>query len=227
MFTHDFKGPLTVIQGYTELLMEEELLPGVRASIETIHAQSRRLAKLAEDALVLARTQAAGFSLQRSICDLNVFIGESADAHDPANVRIAFTAPEEETRVSIDRTRLKHVIDNVISNALKYSTAEVQVDVSRSDREAIVRVVDHGIGIPEADLERIFVRFGRGTNARARGIAGTGVGLYVARKIIDVHGGRISVTSRENEGSTFEIVLPLASPAIPSAGQAAEQTLAV
>jgi K+-sensing histidine kinase KdpD len=93
MFTHDFKGPLTVIQGYTELLMEEELDPAVRASIETIHAQSRRLAKLAEDALVLARTQAAGFSLQRSVCDLNEFIGESADAHDPANLRIAFHAP--------------------------------------------------------------------------------------------------------------------------------------
>ena len=209
MFTHDFKGPLTVIQGYTELLLEEDL-GARRASVEAIHAQSLRLAKLAEDALVLARTQAAGFSLQRQVCDLNVFIAESVDMHDPADLRIDFTCPQAETLVSIDRTRLKHVVDNVISNALKYSSEKVRVNVLEAGGEAVVRIADRGIGIPDVDLERIFVRFGRGTNARARGIAGTGVGLYVARKIVDVHGGRIGVTSRENEGSTFEIVLPLA-----------------
>ncbi|MFN2460105.1 MAG: ATP-binding protein [Candidatus Velthaea sp.] len=224
MFTHDFKGPLTVIQGYTELLLEEELSVDVRASIETIHGQSRRLAKLAEDALVLARTQAAGFSLQRAVSDLNTFVGESVDAHDPGESRIEFSCPDGETLVWIDRTRLKHVIDNVIANALKYSVAPVRVDVLAAGGEAIIRVADRGIGIPEADLERIFVRFGRGTNARARGIAGTGVGLYVARKIVDVHGGRIGVTSKENDGSTFEIILPLA--AVP-AGRPAESPLAV
>lgn len=220
MFTHDFKGPLTVIQGYTELLLEEDL-GSLRSSIETIHGQSLRLAKLAEDALVLARTQAAGFSLQRQVSDLNVFVAESVDMHDPADVRIAFTCPEPETRVSIDRTRLRHVVDNLLSNALKYSTEPVIVDVFTREGEAIMRITDRGIGIPEADLERIFVRFGRGTNARARGIAGTGVGLYVARKIVDVHGGRIGVTSRENEGSTFEVVLPLA--ALPAAASLVER----
>ncbi|GAC1406043.1 MAG: hypothetical protein NVSMB64_11390 [Candidatus Velthaea sp.] len=216
MFTHDFKGPLTVIQGYTELLLEDDLGPH-RASIDTIYAQSKRLAKLAEDALVLARTQAAGFSLQRAVCDLNEFVGESVHAHDPADLRISYEAPEDLTLVSIDRTRLKHVIDNVISNALKYSSSRVNVVVEVGPGEATVRVTDTGIGIPPADLERIFARFGRGTNARARGIAGTGVGLYVARKIVDVHGGRIHVCSKENEGSTFEIVLPLAAPAAPAA----------
>jgi signal transduction histidine kinase len=210
MFTHDFKGPLTVIQGYTELLMEEDL--GTRkASIETIYAQSKRLAKLAEDALVLARTQAAGFSLQRDICDLNGFVGESVQAHDPGEDRIDYVYPEEsDTIVFIDRTRLRHVLDNVIGNALKYSNAPVRVEVEARGSEALIRVIDRGIGIPPADLERVFVRFGRGTNARSRGIAGTGVGLYISRKIIEVHNGRIAVRSVENEGSTFEIALPLA-----------------
>jgi signal transduction histidine kinase len=209
-----------VIQGYTELLLEDELGER-RPSIETIHAQSLRLSKLAEDALVLARTQAAGFSLQRQVSDLNVFVAETVDALDPADVRIDFTCPEVQTLVSIDRTRLKHVIDNVVSNALKYSTQKVTVTVLVEGSEAIVRVADQGIGIAEADLERIFVRFGRGANARSRGIAGTGVGLYVARKIVDVHGGRIAVTSKENVGSTFEIVLPVAIAAQFPAEQAA------
>jgi len=214
MFTHDFKGPLTVIQGYTELLMEDAT-GDRKASVETIYAQSKRLAKLAEDSLVLARTQAAGFSLQRDICDLNGFVGESVHAHDPGEDRIEYVYPEDtDTIVFIDRTRLRHVLDNVIGNALKYSEAIVRVEVEARASEALIRVTDRGIGIPPADLERVFVRFGRGTNARSRGIAGTGVGLYISRKIVEVHGGRIAVRSVENEGSTFEIVLPLA----PAAG---------
>jgi len=214
MFTHDFKGPLTVIQGYTELLLEDAT--GERkVNVETIYAQSKRLAKLADDSLVLARTQAAGFSLQRDICDLNGFVGESVHAHDPGEDRIDYVYPEDaDTIVFIDRTRLRHVLDNVIGNALKYSEDVVRVEVEARGTEALIRVTDRGIGIPAADLERVFVRFGRGTNARSRGIAGTGVGLYISRKIVEVHGGRIAVRSVENEGSTFEIVLPLA----PAAG---------
>jgi signal transduction histidine kinase len=199
--------------------MEEEM-GNRKASIETIYAQSKRLAKLAEDALVLARTQAAGFSLQRDICDLNGFVGESVHAHDPGEDRIEYVYPEEDdTIVFIDRTRLRHVLDNVIGNALKYSQNTVRVEVEVRGTEALVRVIDSGIGIPPADLERVFVRFGRGTNARSRGIAGTGVGLYISRKIVEVHGGRIAVRSVENEGSTFEIMLPLA----PAAGMSEDR----
>ena len=218
MFTHDFKGPLTVIQGYAELLLEDDL-GSAKPNIETILAQSRRLAKLADDALILARTQAAGFSLQRDFCNLTEFVGESVQAHDPSETRIDYVYPEDEDLTAfIDRTRMRHVLDNVIGNALKYSTAPVRVSIERHGSEALIRVVDRGIGIPAADLDRIFVRFGRGTNARSAGIAGTGVGLYVSRKILEVHGGRITVTSVENEGSTFEISLPLA----PSRGMAAQ-----
>ena len=83
------------------------------------------------------------------------------------------------------------------------------VVVEPGEREVRVGVEDRGIGIPAADLERIFSRFGRATNARSRGISGSGVGLYIAKKIVEVHGGRLEVRSSENEGSTFTIVLPL------------------
>jgi signal transduction histidine kinase len=83
----------------------------------------------------------------------------------------------------------------------------VRVDADAT--EARIEVRDRGIGIPAAEIERVFTRFGRGTNARDRRFSGTGVGLYIARKIVDVHGGRLTVASVEGEGSTFTIGLPL------------------
>jgi signal transduction histidine kinase len=100
-------------------------------------------------------------------------------------------------------------VDNVLGNALKYSQGAVTVTVRREEDAATVEVADRGIGIPKNDLGKIFDRFGRGANARTRGITGSGVGLYIAKKIVEVHGGRLTVGSVENEGSTFTIALPL------------------
>lgn len=212
MFAHDFKGPLTVISGFSELLLETDN-DEVRRSAQTILDQTHRLAKLSEDALALAATQSAGFSLQRSTEDIVRFIAESVAPMD-RNGRIVVTAPPESVTVTFDRARLRHVLDNVVGNALKYSTDAVRINVmplpGGNGREDEVRidVADSGIGIPPEDLERIFTRFGRAANARSRGVAGSGVGLYVAKKIVEVHGGRLEVRSAENQGSTFSIILP-------------------
>jgi signal transduction histidine kinase len=109
---------------------------------------------------------------------------------------------------------LRHVVDNVVGNALKYSLGPITIVVERAGAEVRVRVEDRGIGIPSAERAFIFARFGRGTNARSRGISGSGVGLYIAKKIVDVHGGRLDVESVENEGSAFTLVLP-ADPGVP------------
>ena len=206
MFAHDFKGPLTVISGFAELMLERgdaETVAGAR----TIMAQATRLAKLAGDALALAATQSAGFSLRRQRGDLAEFVREAVrNLADSERVEVEANAP---VAVPFDRTRLRHVIDNVVGNALKYSTDTVRVAVRRAGREAQVVVADRGIGIPEAERERIFERFGRGSNTSGRGIAGTGVGLYIARKIVEVHGGRLDFVSKEDEGSTFTLALPL------------------
>jgi signal transduction histidine kinase len=208
MLAHDFKGPLTVISGYSELLLDSED-PGVRGNAATIVEQTRRLAKLSDDALALAATQSAGFSLQRGVEDLAAFVRSAVEPLD-RDGRIRVAAPEEPVLVSFDRHRLRHVIDNVAGNALKYATGPVEVRVQPGPGadEVTVAVSDRGIGVPAEDLERIFSRFGRAANARSRGIGGSGVGLYIAKKIVDVHGGRIEVESVENEGSTFRIVLP-------------------
>ena len=207
MFAHDFKGPLTVISGFAELLLESGNAE-VHGSARTIMAQVARLAKLADDALALAATQSAGFSLRRAREDLVEFVRDAVRNLAEAD-RVAVEAAEVPVIVPFDRARLRHVIDNVVGNALKYSKGEVRVNVRRAGREALIEVTDRGIGIPEAELEGVFARFGRGSNTSRRGIAGSGVGLYIARKIVEVHGGRLDVTSCEDEGSTFTLALPL------------------
>jgi signal transduction histidine kinase len=206
MFAHDFKGPLTVISGFSELLFDHED-PDVRRSAQTIVEQTRRLARLSDDALALAATQSAGFSLRRAPEEVAEFVRGAIEQLD-RDGRVAVEAPEEPIVLAFDRVRLRHVIDNVIGNALKYSTGPVDVTIDATDYEVRIDVTDRGIGIPDGDLEKIFARYGRGSNVRSRGISGSGVGLYIAKKIVEVHSGRLEVRSTENEGSTFSIVLP-------------------
>jgi len=207
MFAHDFKGPLQVISGYSELLLETER-EEVRQYLQTIVEQTKRLTKLSEDALALAATQSAGFSLSRHEQDVAAFLRETAGPLDRGTRRLAFALPEGPVMIAFDRGRLRHVVENVVGNALKYSTGRVEVRVVPEASEVRIEVADEGIGIPAGERERVFARFGRGTNARSRGISGSGVGLYIAKKIVEVHGGRLTVESVENEGSTFSIVLP-------------------
>lgn len=205
MLAHDFKGPLTVILAYCEHLLEER---NEQADvIETIHSQAQRLVRLSEDALILAQSQAEGFSLARTVVDLGAFVAECAHAAAPDNPRVRVEAPDTPIFVELDPDRFRHIIDNLISNALKYSTQAVDVRIYGDEQRASIEVSDHGIGIPEAELGSLFTRFGRASNAREH-FSGSGIGLYVARKIAEVHRGSISVRSKEHEGSTFVVSLP-------------------
>ena len=203
---HDFKGPLTVILGYCELLLETASQS--RDEIETVYAQTKRLVRLSEDALVLAQTQAEGFSLARTTVDAGSFVAECVEMTAPNNPRLRVQVPETPVDVELDPHRFRHVIDNLVSNALKYSTEDVEVSVEAQNGSVVISVRDRGIGIPNEELTSLFTRFGRASNARNKGISGSGIGLYVARKIVEVHHGSIAVESRENEGSTFRVTLP-------------------
>ena len=207
MLAHDFKGPLTVMLGYCELLLETST--DHREEIQTIFSQTRRLVHLSEDALMLAQTQADGFSLARTTLDFNRFVMESLDSILRTNDRVKLRAALGPIPVSLDPQRFRHVIDNLISNALKYSEKEIEVLVRKDDTRAILQVTDRGIGIPAGEQPTIFARFGRATNARSKGVIGSGVGLYVSRKIVEVHRGEIHVLSKENEGATFTVSLPI------------------
>jgi len=209
MLAHDFKGPLTVILGFCELLLEAE--DEGREEIETIFSQTRRLVRLSDDALVLAQTQSEGFSLARATMELGSFVADCARAAAPNNDRVVIELPSEPLPVELDPQRFRHVVDNLLQNALKYSEGTVRMRVRRAADRALIEVSDEGIGIPSEELAKLFTRFGRASNARRQGIAGSGIGLYVARKIVEAHKGAIIVQSKENQGSTFTVSLPIVS----------------
>ena len=209
MFAHDFKGPLTVISGFSELLLEIAEDEEIRANVKTISDQTKRLAKLADDALALAATQSAGFSLQRELDDLGAFVAECCRVLDPDGARLVFETQARPVKLLFDRARLRHVIDNVVGNALKYSSGKIVVRVGRAGREAFVEVTDRGIGIPALEIATVFTRYGAGfERALARGL---GVGRRPLHREEDRRrplGDAHEVASVENEGSTFRIGLP-------------------
>jgi signal transduction histidine kinase len=124
---------------------------------------------------------------------------------------VTCATPDAPLIIEGDALRLEQVLQNLIGNAIKYSPAGglVSVRVERRSEWAYVDVTDQGIGIPQEAVAKLFERFYRASNVDGRGIGGMGIGLYVVKEIVTLHGGKIAVTSQEGEGSTFTICLPL------------------
>ncbi len=205
MLAHDFKGPVTVILGYCDLLLEQAP-PDGRDELETVRSQAMRLVRLSEDAVMLAETQ-AGLVPHRGPVDLCEVLQTGVKAHNRDH-RIRLVLPAGEVCVSIDVLKFNHVLDNLIMNALKYSDGAVTVRLTTHGNRAKIAVTDHGIGIPQSEAESVFSRFGRASNARRKGV-GSGLGLYVSRKIVEQHGGSIMASSSPAEGTTFTITMPM------------------
>lgn len=205
---HDIKGPLTSITGFAELL-EDGVLDGAEATdaARTIRTNAQRLANLANDVLALSRVEHGELEIADDRVELSDIVRDVIGMH-----------PERAVRAHVDGTyfvrgdaaRLKQVFDNLLRNAIKYDPAEGSIDVRVERVDECVRVsfIDRGIGIPPEDLPRLFERFARAANARRAKISGTGLGLFIARMIVERHGGRIEVSSTVGEGSTFTVALP-------------------
>jgi len=209
MLAHDFKSPLTSIVGFTELAMElGEINADQREYLESVKRLALRLADLASDTLAFSRLERNEIDLTPGTVDLDAMARETADLF--ADQRRVTVTTAGDPAVRGDQNRLRQVLYNLIENAIKYSTDGEPVDVSvtGSPEHVRVQVVDRGIGIPGEELSSVFGRFSRATNARKLQIAGTGFGLYLARQIVELHGGTISVQSAEAEGSTFTVDLP-------------------
>ncbi len=188
-----------------------ELGDQYREEIETVYAQTRRLVRLSEDALVLAQTQAEGFSLARTIVDLGRFVADCVETTAPNNPRLVVEVPPETAAGRAGPAPFPaRARQPCLECAQVLERPSDAFACGPTSTAAIIEVSDRGIGIPEGELASLFTRFGRASNARDKGITGSGIGLYVARKIVDVHRGSISVRSKENEGSTFIVTLPLA-----------------
>ena len=219
---HELKTPLTSIKGYAQTLERRtrELDEPIRArfaSLARIDAASTRMARTIDELLDLARLRLGQkIDLDRAVVDLVAVARDSVAEHAPMapGHRLVLEARVPTLVGEWDGRRLEHVISNLISNAVKFSPSggEVAVTVDRVETDAVLAVRDHGVGIPPEDRGAIFERFRRGTNVK--GIPGTGIGLTLAKEIVEAHGGRIFVESIPNKGSVFTVRLPLSGEAL-------------
>ena len=217
--SHEFKTPLTAIQGFAETLLGGALddKANRKRFVEIIREHARRLARLTDDLLKLSRIEAGRLDLESrpvSVAGLVNGCVETARLNaESRGLRIAVELPEGLPPVRGDAVQLDEVLQNLIDNALQYTPSGGRIDVTAysNGHEVIFTVADTGIGIPESDLERIFERFYRVDAARSREAGGTGLGLSIARHIVDAHGGRIWVESAVGQGSRFRFSIDAAS----------------
>ena len=217
--SHEFKTPLTAIQGFAETLLGGALddKANRKRFVEIIREHARRLARLTDDLLKLSRIEAGRLDLESrpvSVAGLvNGCVETARLKAESRGLRIVVELPEGLPPVRGDAVQLDEVLQNLIDNALQYTPSGGRIDVTAysNGHEVIFTVADTGIGIPESDLERIFERFYRVDAARSREAGGTGLGLSIARHIVDAHGGRIWVESAVGQGSRFRFSIDVAS----------------
>jgi signal transduction histidine kinase len=217
LVSHELRTPLTSIRGYLELLLEEggNLTPEQEKFLGVVDRNSERLLDLVGDLLFLAQVDAGKLTIEREEVDFEQVVQDSVEALRPiAESRRTklTTSITPVPRLVGDRARLAQVLDNLLSNALKFTRegGRVSVSVHADGDRAVVEVQDNGVGIPGAEQNRLFERFFRSSRATENAIPGTGLGLAITKAIAERHGGRISVESQEDVGTSVRVELPLA-----------------
>jgi signal transduction histidine kinase len=215
LVSHELRTPLTSIRGYIELLLDD-CEPGTneRRYLEIVDRNSERLLELVSDLLFLAQIEAGKLGIERGQVDLSKIVDECIETSSPvADSRgIELVAKVDRVaRLQGDRARLAQVLDNLVSNGLKFtqSGGRVEVRLRAENGTAVLEVEDTGVGIPAEEQEHLFERFFRSSTATANAIPGTGLGLTITKAIVERHGGRIEVESAEDAGTTVRVHLPL------------------
>jgi signal transduction histidine kinase len=186
-----------------------------RDALTDILHESERTSKMVDSLMMLARADSGNEDLERVEADASVIVQEAAEQGEKlARTRtVAFRAslPREAFPVRVDPEALRRALLILIDNAVKYTPegGTVELSLQRLDGRAVISVADTGIGMAEQELPHIFDRFWRADKARSREQGGVGLGLPIARWIVDMHQGEISVTSRPGKGSRFEVSLAL------------------
>jgi PAS domain S-box-containing protein len=228
LVSHELRTPLTSIIGYLELVLEDDeaLTDHHRRFLGVVDRNARRLLRLVGDLLFVAHVEAGRLALEVSEVDLSTLTIEAVEAARPraeAKALVLETATQGVPPIAGDHDRLAQVLDNLISNAVKFTPegGTVSVRLAVDNGEAALEVRDTGVGIPAAEQDRLFERFYRATTATERAIPGVGLGLTIAKAIVEVHGGNLDFESVEGSGTTFTVRLPLRPP--PSGSPAGER----
>jgi signal transduction histidine kinase len=213
--SHEFRTPLTSIRGYAELLQDANLDAEQRDYVNVIDRNSARLASLVEDLLLMAQIQSGGLPLDLNEVVLNDLIARAGEAAKPfaasKHIDLEIDTEQDLVTTQADAERLGQVLDNLVSNAIKYTPngGDVSITMTHTGDDATIAISDTGIGIPQAEQAQMFSRFFRTSNARDSGIEGSGLGLAITRGIVEAHGGTIGFASVEGVGTTFRLTVPL------------------
>jgi two-component system, OmpR family, phosphate regulon sensor histidine kinase PhoR len=214
LVSHELRTPLTSIVGYVSILLEDEELPErVTRQLSVVARNTERLQRLVADLLEEAQHPGGAMPVERARIDLGTIVRECVHTAGPAARRAGIELVLESPQVlwvDADAHRFAQVVDNLVSNAIKYSLAggQVEVDLRARAAEVELSVSDSGIGISEVDRSQLFTRFFRAQEAADRAIQGVGLGLSITKSIVESHGGRIEVESELGQGSVFRVRLP-------------------
>ena len=216
--SHELRTPLAAIYGAALTLRREE--PALEAQreglLDVIAGEAERLARIVNDILWVSRLESGTLHVAVESCDPVALVRKVVDAaetHLPPNVTLALDVEPGVPPIAADPDKVRQVLTNLVDNAIKYSPdgGAVSVAVGRNDSTVSFRIHDHGLGIPAAEQSRIFEKFFRLDPELTRGVGGTGLGLYITRELVRRMDGHVEVESREGEGSTFTVELPVAS----------------
>ncbi len=219
LVSHELRAPLTNINASTELLLMKEPVGGARDKLEIIGQEAQRLTRLVQGVLDVSRIQAGRFELRPAPTAPDELCRRALAALGADSARVTVDILPETPDALADFDRVVEVIVNLLENAVKYSWPESRIDLAVGPdvdgTRVRFRVADHGVGVPAAELDMIFDRFHRVERGDARETYGHGLGLYIARGIVEAHGGRIEATSTSGQGSTFAFWLPTAAEPAP------------
>jgi signal transduction histidine kinase len=210
---HELRTPLSLIMGYTEALSDGKL-QGSPETFDILHEEAQRLSRLVDDLRTLSLADAGELSLTRRLAAPQALLERAAAAHaaqaQQQSVSLQVEVEQDLPEVEVDPDRIAQVLDNLVSNALRYTPAGGGIVLSAVQQPGslYIHVRDNGDGIDPEELPHIFERFYRGDKARQKREGESGLGLAIARSLVQAHGGSISATSEPGAGATFTVQLP-------------------
>lgn len=216
--SHQLRTPLTSIKGYIAMLLDSDfgkLNKNQRQALQEAFTSSQRMVFLISDFLNLSRIKAGRFEIDAQTINLPDIVNEEvSQLYETANSRqlsLNYKPPEKFPEIVLDENKIRQVIMNMIDNAIYYTPkgGAVNIELYATDKDVIFKVKDNGIGVPKADQHKLFTKFYRAENAQRARPDGTGIGMFLAKKIIVAQGGAILFESQENKGSTFGFSFPL------------------
>jgi signal transduction histidine kinase len=217
--THDLRSPLTVISGVINFFTSGrlgDLTAEQKNMVEMMERNTQNLIELVNDLLDASKLESGTMRLDAATIELGGLVAELREQMQPLarekEIALEEEVPEDLPRLRADRAKLRRVLVNLVSNALKFTPKGGRVRLGAAREDALVRVsvADTGVGIPAEDLHDIFDKYAQARSRATRSEKGTGLGLYITRQLVELHGGKISVRSEVGKGSTFSFTIPVA-----------------